>query len=612
MAPKDPVHAVIDDEEVVSSASAALEFGDANLKAIAEVYNSEGDDEFRKQEYGSAIHFYTEGIKVNCNNKELNAKLHSNRATAHNCLGNYHEALTDAKAAKEFKPSCLKAFSTGARACVNLNLFEKAIAWIDDGLKIDLENQTLLELKKESITKQCELFEINGKKMKSVQTKMDKEGDYQSPMTFTPLNLDIAKKVGNRKKVGLQYLKLGNGFLEISRFQKAIDNYQQYLRVCKEQEDKKREGHAYGKLGNAYNSIGKIKEAMKYYEPQLRTAKEVGDRSEEGRALSNLGNVFYCLGDFEKAREYHKLHLKIAIDLGDSSGEGYAYGNLGNTFHMLGLCEKAMKYHDLHLQIVKELDDRVGEEKAYGNLGRVLRSLGDIEYHELQRSIAQEEGLMADQACAYYELGCSVESQGSELEALEHYKSSARLFEGIRVGLPCKQNNYFRDEWKINLFDLYQCVYTALCRMYPSRLPREEDYLLTMAEVFNVEVRARLVVLSCCHSGRGDVKAEGVVCIARAFLAAGARSVLASLWAIEDEATLEFMNSFYQHLVEGNKASEALNKAMKRLRESERFGQYTDWAPFVLIGDDVTLEFLHKPCTMAEANNVEERAPDNQ
>ncbi len=120
-----------------------------------------------------------------------------------------------------------------------------------------------------------------------------------------------------------------------------------------------------------------------------------------------------------------------------------------------------------------------------------------------------------------------------------------------------------------------------------------------MAEVFNVEVRARLVVLSCCHSGRGDVKAEGAVGIARVFLAAGARSVLASLWAIEDEATLEFMNSFYQHLVEGNKASEALNKAMKRLRESERFGQYTDWAPFVLIGDDVTLEFLHKPCTVS-------------
>jgi len=65
-----------------------------------------------------------------------------------------------------------------------------------------------------------------------------------------------------------------------------------------------------------------------------------------------------------------------------------------------------------------------------------------------------------------------------------------------------------------------------------------------MSDVLAVRLRARLVVLSCCHSGRGEVKSEGVVGIARAFLAAGARSVLASLWAISDEATMEFMKSF--------------------------------------------------------------------
>ena len=57
-------------------------------------------------------------------------------------------------------------------------------------------------------------------------------------------------------------------------------------------------------------------------------------------------------------------------------------------------------------------------------------------------------------------------------------------------------------------------------------------------------MRAKLVVLSCCHSGRVDIKAEGVVGIARAFLGAGARSVLVSLWAIDDKATLEFMRYF--------------------------------------------------------------------
>ena len=121
--------------------------------------------------------------------------------------------------------------------------------------------------------------------------------------------------------------------------------------------------------------------------------------------------------------------------------------------------------------------------------------------------------------------------------------------------------------------------------------PAREDYLLTMKDVLKAQIRARLVVLSCCHSARGEVKSEGVVGIARAFLGAGARSVLVSLWAIDDEATMEFMKLFYQHLVHKRSASEALNKAMKSMRESDRFSAVKYWAPFVLIGDDVTLEF---------------------
>ena len=121
-------------------------------------------------------------------------------------------------------------------------------------------------------------------------------------------------------------------------------------------------------------------------------------------------------------------------------------------------------------------------------------------------------------------------------------------------------------------------------------IPEEKDYVLTMNEVFNARLKAQLVVLSCCHTAEGEIKAEGSVGIARAFLAAGARSVLVSLWKIDEEATYEFMKSFYQHLVEGNKASEALNRAMKCLRESDNFSDVRYWAPFVLIGDDVTLK----------------------
>ena len=123
-----------------------------------------------------------------------------------------------------------------------------------------------------------------------------------------------------------------------------------------------------------------------------------------------------------------------------------------------------------------------------------------------------------------------------------------------------------------------------------SKIPKGEDFILKMSDVQAVRVKARLVVLSCCHSGRGEIKSEGVVGIARAFLCAGARSVLVSLWAIDDEATVHFMRSFYQHVAEGKTASVALHPAMKSLRESHQFCAVKYWAPFVLIGDDVTLE----------------------
>ena len=118
----------------------------------------------------------------------------------------------------------------------------------------------------------------------------------------------------------------------------------------------------------------------------------------------------------------------------------------------------------------------------------------------------------------------------------------------------------------------------------------EKDYLLTMADISGVQLRAKLVVLSCCHSARGHVKAEGVVGIARAFLGSGARSVLVALWAIPDKATKKLMSRFYEHLVRGESASESLHQAMKWMRKNGHPDK-GDWAPFMLIGDNVTFDF---------------------
>ena len=118
----------------------------------------------------------------------------------------------------------------------------------------------------------------------------------------------------------------------------------------------------------------------------------------------------------------------------------------------------------------------------------------------------------------------------------------------------------------------------------------EADYLLSMTDISQVRLSAKLVVLSCCHTARGQIKTEGVVGIARAFLGSGARSVLVALWALQDRATEEFMGRFYENLVQGKSASECLHRAMRWMRNNG-FSEVRQWAPFMLIGDDVSFHF---------------------
>ena len=123
-----------------------------------------------------------------------------------------------------------------------------------------------------------------------------------------------------------------------------------------------------------------------------------------------------------------------------------------------------------------------------------------------------------------------------------------------------------------------------------NEIPQEEDYLLSIADVSQVQLRAKLIVLSCCHSASGQVRSEGVVGIARAFLGSGARSVLVALWALEDEATKHFMSRFYENVVRGESASESLHQAMKWMR-GHGYSDVRQWAPFMLIGDNVSFDF---------------------
>jgi len=108
---------------------------------------------------------------------------------------------------------------------------------------------------------------------------------------------------------------------------------------------------------------------------------------------------------------------------------------------------------------------------------------------------------------------------------------------------------------------------------------------LTMSDILDFKLHSESVVLSACNTGSGQVsRAEGVMSLGRAFLAAGAASVTVSLWQVSDESTALLMQQYYKGILEGKKKNIALAEARYKLFSDGQKSPFY-WAPFILVGE---------------------------
>lgn len=120
---------------------------------------------------------------------------------------------------------------------------------------------------------------------------------------------------------------------------------------------------------------------------------------------------------------------------------------------------------------------------------------------------------------------------------------------------------------------------------FSSQKDEKEDGFLELGEIVQLNLNSELVVLSSCRSGLGKVDAaEGIVGMQKAFFEAGSKSVIVSLWDVNDKYTSYFMRDFYKHLAEGKSKSDALRKARIEFIKNYSANPYY-WSAFVLSGN---------------------------
>ncbi|WP_197278720.1 tetratricopeptide repeat protein [Pseudanabaena sp. 'Roaring Creek'] len=303
---------------------------------------------------------------------------------------------------------------------------------------IDLYQQSLL------IAREIQLPIGEIASLNKLGAAYDNMGQYEKAINFYQQGLDIARKIeqlysenpapnnpfvqmdkqsiihseaASLNNLGIVYAYLG-------QYEKAIEFYQQSLKILDKSQDHVFQGLVLDNLGTSYRILGKYEKAISFQQRSLEIARSMKNYQNEAGTLINLGVTYSSLGQYQTSIELHQQSLDIFRKINDRRGEGTALINLGNNYRELGDFTKALDFYQQSLVITNQIGDREGQGKVFRNLGYLLAQQNKPELAILfyKQSINLTEAIRKDI------LGLSKEEQKSYLDTVAStYRNLADL-----------------------------------------------------------------------------------------------------------------------------------------------------------------------------------------
>jgi tetratricopeptide (TPR) repeat protein len=255
-------------------------------------------------------------------------------------------------------------------------------------------------------------------------------------------DLESILKILAENQAGLQepsrarvYTSLGNVYIRLGRYAKAISFYEQALEIYREVGDASGQGKIMGSMGDVAFRMDDYDKAISCYERSLEVYRQIGDIPGQGKVLGSMGIACADRGEETRAIRFYEKQLEISRLTGDLQGESNVLGNMGLAYIELGEFRRAVGFYEKQLELTRRTADAQAEGNALGNMGIAYTSLGEyaraIDFYKKQVAIHKQIGYVLGEGNALGNMGMAYSKIGMHEEAHRCFEVSKNIFHGL-------------------------------------------------------------------------------------------------------------------------------------------------------------------------------------
>jgi signal transduction histidine kinase len=258
--------------------------------------------------------------------------------------------------------------------------------------------------------------------------------------------LALAKKLDNRRLLGLSYLYVGQGHNFLYRYKDAMENKEKAVAIFKELKNNTLLATTMYNMGLDYFRINEWYKGLDYFQQSLALARETKQVFGEIVSLIQIGISYHSLANYNKALDAQLEALKIAERINNTQLIGTCYNSLAGTYLALSNTTKAERFYEQALVLKLKSDDKPGIVASYINLANVATEMGKNAqartYYNKANTLSEQLGYKLAQIKAEAGEGLLLYKEKRYDAALQNFQRELMLSNSINENVYIAESHY--------------------------------------------------------------------------------------------------------------------------------------------------------------------------